>query len=363
MSKYLESLQEELIDRISQMDVKELESFRQSVRLSAIRSTLSRVSLPEALSEDALSVVGQFLTASDLHTWHLCCKTILNTSDVKWKDLGIHRFRNILVSGEGFEEVDERSTWFRRYAQFSSGLHISPRADIVCMVDQRTVMTDIPLYRKVSCTLPARFSVSTRGTTFVRMTVGVKFSPEAVRSVIGLIGWPVEDPFSSLDCDRGLSKKYWGLAFGPLTGVVSSKGRYFDDFTTYRARHGLKDYLTLATQELVIVQVGILVHNGRAAFFRLPECDYTDWECTGFVGELKDSQVIPSAMFSQLGHLDTVTVRVNSVSEDPPYWPHINAKAMDFNNWNSFAEEGLEAAVRPPPNSPMFVSSSMVTTH
>lgn len=356
MSNYLERLQGELIERIAHMSVKELESFRQSVRLSTICSNLCEVDACATLPDDTITLIGGFLTSKDLHIWQLCCRTIFRASDSMWQKFGSNRFRNIVVSGESFEEVDERSSWFERYTLFARCLQIVPREGVVSSLDSRTVVLAINLYRKVSCTLPARFSVSSEGTTFVRMTVGVKFSPEAVRSVIGLIEGPIEDPCSSLCCDRGLSRKYWGLAFGPLTGVISCQGRYFDDFSTYRARHGLKDYLRLATEGLVTVQVGILVHKGKVAFFRLPERDYVDWECTGFVWALKHSTVFPSAMFSHLGSLDTVSICVNSVSEDPPYWPHINSQALNFEEWKSFAEEGLEAAMRPPPNSPLIVS-------
>ena len=345
------------MERVVNMNISELQALQMSFRLSSIKSTRTDTDASESLPEDTLWTICEFLAASDLHTWQLSCRTNFKVSGERWRQLGQHRFRNILLSGESFEEVDERSSWYQRYAEFSKSLQVVPKSGVISSFDLRTVVTAIPQYRKVSCTLPTRFSVSAFGTTFIRLTVGVKFSPEAVRSVVGLIEGPIEDCGTSLNCDRGLSLKHWGLAFGPLTGVVSSQGRYFDDFSTYRARHGLRDYLALATQTLITVQVGILIHNSKVAFFRLPERDYPDWECTGFVYQLEHAQVFPALMFSQVGGNDIVSVCVNSVSEDPPYWPHINGKGMDFANWNNFAQAGLEAATRPPPNSPMFTSS------
>jgi len=203
------------------------------------------------------------------------------------------------------------------------------------------------------------------------MTVSVKFSPEAVRSVIGLIQAPlIPGHEQSLECDRGLSKKYWGLAFGPLTGVVSTHGRYFDDFSTYRARHGLRDYLTCALSGPVSVKVGIYINDGQIAFYRLPESDYFDYECTGYVYDCSTatdmtylqldacnntSQVLPCVMLSHIGHHDHISISIEKISTEPPYMPHSNTIALNPSNWSLFADDvaGITDHVhRAPPNSP-----------
>ena len=350
-------LKRELFDSISTMDVDDLMPLRQFIRMSSIRSTWSELDLSLALPEDAITSVGSYLDARDLSAWQTCNRTMLQSLDVQWRALGIRRFPNVrLDDQEFFQKANESSSWFLRYTEFSKSLRLAARTGVMSFKGLRKVETDIPIHKKVSCTIPAKFSVSLAGCTFISMTVTVKFSPDAVRSVIGLIDYP--STHQSLECDRGLSRKHWGLAFGPLTGVVSCMGKYFDDFSTYRARHGLKDYLAAAMTESVVVRVGVFVDNGKVAFYRLPESDYADWECTGFVYDCFSSipqaaSVVPSVMFSHIGNRDYVGVSVDGVSAHPPFYPHTNATAMhNWEGWNSFAEDGLEAAVRPPPNSP-----------
>ena len=379
------SLREDIISTISDMDYEELSTLFQYVRCTSIRMEWTGVDISATIPEDAIYSIASFLDAKSLATWQACSSHMLRSFDGAWQTRGSDRFRNILVDGEGFSSgALAEFSWFRRYVEFSRRMRISTR-DRVLMAspsNPKAVITCIPLYQKVYCTVPAEFSVALSGTTYITMGVSVRFSPEAVRSVVGLIQSPIFPlPSTSLDCDRGLSRKYWGLAFGPLTGVVSTQGRYFDDFSTYRARHGLKDYLTTALSETVTVKVGILIHEGRVAFFRLPESDYPDWECTGFVYDccadlttpqsylnfLENPALFPAVMFTHIGHRDEVAVSIDSISDRPPYWPHVNESALNFNSWNSFLEDTHEIAASaeissnpvspPPPNSPMSIAT------
>ena len=376
------SLREDIISTISDMDYEELSTLFQYVRCSSIRIEWTGVDISATIPEDALYSIASFLDAKTLATWQASSSSMLRSFDVAWQTRGSDRFQNIMVEGEGF--VSPQSTeasWFHRYVEFARRIRLSTKERVLAAStsNSRAVSTCIPLYQKVTCTVPAEFSVALKGTTYVTMSVSVRFSPEAIRSVVGLIQSPIYPlPSSSLECDRGLSRKYWGLAFGPLTGVVSSQGRYFDDFSTYRARHGLKDYLTKALTETVSVKVGILIHEGRIAFYRLPESDYPDWECTGFVYDcfanlstptsflnfVDTPSLFPAVMFTHMGHRDHVLVSIDGISDRPPYWPHVNESAMDFENWNSFQPEtptfehhDHPTSSPPPPNSPMSMSS------
>ena len=352
MSRDLSSLQNELVGTISSMSFDDLISLQQCVRLQGIVQALRGKDVSRFLPGDAVTSIGTFLTASDLSAFQSCNRALRREMDIRWRDIGRQKFSGIRVGGHAFDDTDCYTNWYRRYIEFSTALSLFPWSGVLESVSSRTVRTAIPSNRFVSCTIPAMFSVSTSASTFVEMTVSVKFSPDAVRSVIGLIESPAANSPESLLCDRGLSQKHWGLAFGPLTGVVSTRGRYFDEFHTYRARHGLTDYLERAAQEQVTVRVAILVDNHRVAFFRLPETDYADWECTGFVYETRLAELSPCLMFSHIGNRDSVSVTINRVGGSPPFVPHINARALEWSNWKAFREEDTQAV---PPNSPMHV--------
>ena len=353
VSLCLDDLKQKLLCSIAYMDEADLLPLRQYLRLSSIRSTWSDIDMSLALPEDAITSVGSFLNAKDLSSWQTCNHEMFNSLDTNWYTLGMSSFENVKVDGRFFEERDVNcSSWFLRYTEFAKSLRLCVRKGVMSLSGPLEVSTCIPMYKKVSCTIPAKFSISPFGSRlFIQLTVSVKFSPDAVRSVIGLVDAPgVGGWGKSLECDRGLSRSQWGLAFGPLTGVVSCMGRYFDDFSTYRARHGLKDYLATAMSETVHVQVGIFIENGKVAFYRLPESDYSDWECTGFVYQVPDSQLYPAVMFSHIGHNDSICIKMNGIKHNPPFYPHTNTVALNWNGWNSFADE--DQSVRPPPNSP-----------
>ena len=355
MSSESPKLKYELLELVRAMSPEEVSHLYQNARLRSICSTWEGVNIGMTLPADAITSIGSFLDASRLREFQMCCKQTMSDLDILWREIGAATFRNLVVGGATFRNAAQGTNWNRRYVRFAQSLRIDSGCGVMSPVDHHTMCTSVPAYQKVSCTLPAGFSVLTSGSTFIEMTVSVKFSPEAVRSVIGLIEAPIGGSPHSLSCDRGLSRKHWGLAFGPLTGVVSSQGKYFDDFQTYRARHGLKDYLSLAMEEPVTVRVGILIDRRRIAFYRLPESDYADWECTGFVYETTHAELFPCLMFSHIGARDAVQVTINRVGSPPPYFPHVNEVAADLTSWSSFAEDGLESATRPPPNSPMYL--------
>jgi hypothetical protein len=334
---------------------------RQSLRLSTLRKELQGVDISHVLPGDTISCIGSFLDASTVSKLQQTCRTIKNSLDVIWRDLGSKHFQGVLVDGEPFINRPVYSSWSQRYLHFSKSLIIFPRKGVLEASGPRTVHTFIPAYKKVSCTLPATFSILTTGRTFLEMTVSVRFSPDAVRSVIGLIESPIQGGPESLLCDRGLSRTHWGLAYGPLTGVCSVKGRYFDDFSTYRARHSLTDYLTRALDHEVSMKIAIFVEDGKVAFYRLPvDSDYVDWESTGFVYQITHTNLVhPCLMFSSIGSRDSISLEIDRLSRDPPYYPHINEKALRQSSWNSFAEEGFDAAAPPPPNTPLLISQDV----
>ena len=355
MASDVGSLRYEVIQSVVALSEDELLIVRQSIRLTSLKKELEGVNMIDLLPGDAIACIGSFLDASAILSLGAASKSTRDALDILWKGFGESAFTDMLVEGVGFSDDNEVSSWQSRYLEFCQAMTICPRRGVVKSVGPREVRTCIPLYRKATCTLPAMFSVLSSGRTFLELTVSVKFSPDAVRSVIGLIGSPITST-ESLQCDRGLSRQHWGLAFGPLTGVVSSSGRYFDDFSTYRARHGLHDYLSRALEEEVELKVGIFINNSMIAFYRLPEQDYVDWECTGFVYQVPYACVIPSLMFSSIGHADDISVRFDRICKDPPYYPHTNETALRQSSWHSFAEEGLNL-VSPPPNTPVLFSS------
>jgi hypothetical protein len=358
MSTYIETIQQEVVDTVKSMEEDDLLVFRQYIRLNSICRELKGVDLMNALPEDALLQVGSFLNARDVSNLQMGCKVLFQAFDSAWQVFGESKYSTILVEGKTFQGASG-ACWFDKYLSFAKSLRIAPRKGVIERGrNLKDVKTCIRLFRKVSCTLPTLFSVVTSGRTFIEMTVSVKFSPEAVRSVIGLIESPIKGDTESLKCDRALSRKHWGLAFGPLTGVVSSRGQYFDDFSTYRARHGLHDYLGRAMHEQVTLKVGIYIEEGKIAFYRLPEHDYPDWECTGFVFESAHVELYPCLMFSHIGHRDSIYLTVTDIRNTPPYMPHVNTKAVSRDNWSSFAEEGLDGLLAPPPNSPMMMSDT-----
>lgn len=356
MASSQSDLRSEVMMSVVTLSDDELLIVRQTLRLNSIRRELEGADLFSLLPGDAVASIGSYLDASTVLALGESSKSCRDALDLLWKDAGKLCFCNMRVNGESFECEEHVPSWHDRYLNFRQAMSIRPRRGVVATSAPRKVTTCIPEYRKATCTLPAMFSVSTAGGTFMELTVSVRFSPEGVRSVIGLIESPITIS-DSLLCDRGLSRQHWGLAFGPLTGVVSSEGRYFDDFSTYRARHGLHDYLARALEQTVTLRVGILIDDHMIAFYRLPEQDYVDWECTGFVYRVPHDSVVPCLMFSSIGHGDDISVRFDRISNHPPYYPHTNEKALRPSSWSSFAEEGLDLLV-PPPNTPVFSSAT-----
>lgn len=347
------AVRQQLFDLISDLDESSLTLLKPHLERSLLILNWRKVDMSGVFPDDAILSVASFLEVRDLVGWQSCNSGMLNIIDHMWRDIGISMFPNVYVDGRRFDGVpvsdDSCTSWYARYLLFHRSMRICMRDNVTSLVGPRRVVTCVPSPLRISCTIPSKFSVSLHGSTYIEMTVGIKFSPDAVRSVIGLIDVPVVPLGSNgMDCDRGLSRKHWGLAFGPLTGVVSTQGRYFDNFRTYRARHGLKDYLSMALWELIEVRVGIFIHEGKVAFYRLPENDYCDWECTGFVYDCLDtivhkelllvSQVYPSLMFSNIGREDTISVSVDRISTSPPYYPHTNTLGLNFNSWSWFAE-------------------------
>jgi len=355
-------LRSEIIRSVDSLTEEELLTMRQSLRLSTLRRELQGVDIAHVLPGDTLSCIGSYLDASAVSRLQLTCKSLRESLEPVWRDLGASDFGSICIDGEPFKSRPIYSSWHRRYVQFSKSLSIFPRRGILEQSGPRKVQTAIPVYKRVSCTLPAAFSISTSGRTFVEMTISVRFSPDAVRSVIGLIESPIQGGLESLCCDRGLSRNHFALCMGPLSGVLSCRGRYFDDFSTYRARHSLHDYLARAMEDEVSMKVAIFIDNGKVAFYRLPvESDYADWECTGFVHNIMSSmdQVHPCLIFSSIGGRDSISLKIDRISADPPYYPHTNEKALRQSSWTSFADESLDTVAPPPPNTPLLVSEDV----
>ena len=147
------------------------------------------------------------------------------------------------------------------------------------------------------------------------------------------------DSLETLDCDRALSTKHWGIGFGPLSGVVTSNQCYFDRSDTYNTGALVEDYLETAKARSVQIRIGIYFDNGNISFFRLPE-GKTAWECTGVVHQAKPHQTVfyPSAMFWRLSSSDEVEFELRGMQRDPPFDPHFNFSAQEARNWTRFSE-------------------------
>jgi hypothetical protein len=359
------TLRGEMLEVIQSLDEARIAVVHRAMMGAVLKLQWEGQDLSGVFPDDAIRSVASFLGTRDLCTWQSCSRSMKSTLDFEWRRVGLEAFPNMYLEGKQFLDYPS-SSWFEKYITFMRSKRISKRRGTTTLQPSGAVVTYITLPGRISCTIPSKFSISLHGSTYVEMTVNIKFSPDAVRSVVGLIDIPHYLPHSaaSLDCDRGLSRKYWGLAFGPLTGVVSSRGKYFDNFRTYRARHGLRDYLTLALHELVTVRVGIFIHNGKVAFYRLPEHDYCDWECTGFIYDCFDtashpslllvSQVFPALMLSSIGQDDHIGVSIDKLSSTPPYFPHSNSMGLNFSTWSSFADPAVMSLLPiPPPNTPV----------
>jgi len=332
----------EAFPKLSDHQCRELRIYAE---LFELKNEWDRIDFTSVVPLDILSCIGSFLDNKSLTTYQIGNWVIRDSCDVLWREIGSALFGKVNVEGSMFIS-NSVTSWWERYLLFSQCMTIFPLTKVFIESGTRSVRTCVPVPHRVTCTIPTLFSVPLipNSGLFIELFVSVKFSPDAVRSVVGLINSPLSD----LSCDRGLSRQTWGLAYGPLTGVVSGGGKYFDDFTTFRARHGLRDYLSLAVSEPVCVRVGIFIESRRVAFYRLPETDYPDWECTGFIHTIPEtiSEVFPSVMFSSIGYSDSIEIKISNLSSTPPYTPHTNTRAAEPSNWNSFAEESAPTSPR-----------------
>jgi hypothetical protein len=193
-----------------------------------------------------------------------------------------------------------------------------------------------------SFTVPLGFAVSREAEIFLDFSAEIHFGPDVIRSVVGVI-----DSLANLHVDRAMaeaSEHGFGLAFGPLSGVLSRDGKYFDRFHTYATGAVIRDFLASATVDTVGVRIGIFFSHGKVAFFRLPEED-GDWETTGFVYEMGETQnfLYPCLMFSRVSQHENVFFQLRGISDRPPYTPHLNEEALDYeNNWLPFEEDALD---------------------
>ncbi|KAF4665451.1 hypothetical protein FOL47_004608 [Perkinsus chesapeaki] len=259
-----------------------------------------------------------------------------------------------------------------------------------------------------SFTCPSKFEIPTshpRG-IYLEYLVDLHFSPSATRAVIGVIdgshkstsplsvlsstttaattmaasptpsGKFLDDTFlatrtSKLEtCDFALETdpSMWAVAFGPLSAVLSSRGRYFDQFDTYTVagaedpsenKELLRDCLESALLDVVSVRVGIYLEQGKVAFFRRVDSvghsssmlpgDSSSYDCTGFIYQTREDQPFlrPALMCCNVnGDYDFVRTELTAVCNKPPYPPHDNIDALDFpNNWEYFAQPARDVVL------------------
>lgn len=353
---------DEVVRLLPSLDKERLAQVLSYVQQCTVLTQKNGVDSLSRLPFEAVSRVGQFLAPSDLRSFGQVCRTLRLGSRFAWECAGSELYDGLSVDGCLFSDSSLRTVDWRERAR-AFGESVGFLSSDLLLIQNGTVAGSAwpygrryclaPLGRSMSFTCPTGFGVSAfkadkslAGGTFVHMRMSLRFSPDAVRAVVGLIdgrhGAGSKSSDRELACDRGLSADQWGISFGPLTGVVSSRGRYFDKFHTYRARHGLKDYLEMAQHGKVTVDVGIYIHQGLVAFYRLPESDYVDWECTGFICSLDprtQSIVYPALMFSNIGKHDMVEAAVLNVTNKPPYFPHVNALANQESYWTKFERE------------------------
>ena len=285
------------------------------------------------LSEDILNIIGGFLNPRDLRYLAESSACMRDCMSNVWIDRGRLFFDGILIYGMTFMDVVAQGVSpHDAFVLFESSWGFQPNE--MCNQPIPSILQSSVNTGMACCTITTLFGVSTSARLFIDITAEMHFGPDVVRSVIGVV-----DSLDHIDCDRALSINHWGLAFGPLSGIISSRGQYFDRYETFNTGPFIRDFLTAAMMDTVGIRVGIFFDHGSVSFYRLPE-EKAEWECTGVVYKARPDQKVlyPAVMFWRLSPAESVTFKLEGLHNNPPFEPHDNSFAQDMTNWRPFDE-------------------------
>ena len=331
-----------LLERASALDQDSLSRLVNFADLQAIRRSNANHDVTSSFSRDVLCRVGQFLEPADLRSYAASSPVLRDATSKIWIDRGERVFNGILVGGQTFSEALRcsaspevvyqrfRDSWGFMPNKFCT----NPRPDTLRV----RVQEDLHNF-----TVPLAFSISTSASIFLDIAAEMRFGPDMVRSVIGFL-----EDIGDLECDRGLSTDSWGMAFGPLSGIISSNGLFFDRLHTYVTGPYMRDFLQAVAVDTIGVRVGMFFDQGKVSFFRHTE-EGSDWECTGVVYECKKGtkHLIPSVMFARVSPAEDIKFQLRGIYDKAPFAPHINREALDSDAWLPFEESAYELMINP----------------
>jgi hypothetical protein len=329
----LSSLVDDLksLDCLSERDFLELRNY--AMLLSHKKNRRLRL---HDLPSEMLVRIGNFLDVNSLNQFSSIFSSGRNLSDC-FRDRGLQLFEGLVVDGKNFQQaVATTGEAFLEFQKFQTSLIFGVHP-IIENLHQRLIRVNVPANEVVSFTLPMGFGVTSDTSLFLEFHAELHFGPDIIRSVIGV----VED-LEDMEMDKAMSEKVFGLAYGPLSSILSSKGKYFDKVEAYITGPYIRDYLDQATQETVGLRLGIYFMKGQVAFYRQGEED-GDWECTGFVYKTEKPVLYPCFMFSKVTDQERLSFEFKAISQEPPFTPHANKAAFESENWLPFEDETVEA--------------------
>ena len=334
-----------LSERASKLDSESIQQLISYSDLLFLRQKNRRADVSRVFPRDVLYRIGQYLTPFELKAFRGTCRSVEAATSRCWYDIGERLFEGLVVSGETFSEAVGRRPFNNSILSVFNKFEKSWRfMDHAGCEYPRPETVHVAIRRgQLSFTLPVGFGVTwSVDSLFIDIAAEVHFGPDLIRSVVGVV-----DSLKNLECDRALSRDSWGIGFGPLSGILSSGGFFFDRFETYHTGPFIRDYLASAMVDTVGLRIGIFFSRGKIAFYRLSE-ESADWECTGFVYQAPSMTTLyPSVMFSRVGESEEVTFQLRGMYNKPPYFPHDNLIAQDTQNWQPFEDEAFEIMQNP----------------
>ena len=286
-----------------------------------------------SLGPDLIHILTEYLTPRDLRSLSETSNGIRDCVQRGWMQLGLVHFDGILIHGMSFTEIVAQGVSpHDAFNLFESSWGFQPSE--MCNQPIPSILQSAVTGRMACFTVPTLFGVSPSARLFIDITAEMHFGPDVVRSVVGVV-----DSLDPIDCDRALSFDHWGLAFGPLSGIISSRGKYFDRYDTFNTGPFIRDFLAAAMVDTVGIRIGIFFDRGSVSFYRLPE-EKANWECTGVVYKARPDQKVlyPAVMFWRLSPSESVTFKLEGLHDNPPFEPHDNFLSQDMGNWANFDE-------------------------
>jgi hypothetical protein len=321
----------QVISDLDDLQIQKLTYYAESVISGKQVVSLDHIS---KLPVETVNMIAQYLPHRDFSSFSQTSAYISECLSSTWLSQGLETYSGIIVNGLSFQEtvysgVDPKKAFHQFEASW--GFTQSP----LCNCPKPYLLESAVPEGIASFTVPLNFGISSTCTCFLDFSAEVHFGIDVIRSVIGVV-----DSLDHLNCDRALSPNHWGLAFGPLSGIVSSQGRYFDRYNTFNTGPFIRDFLQTAMLDTVGIRVGIFFNQGEVSFYRLPE-EKGEWECTGVVHKSTQKVLYPAVMFWQLSPAESVSFKLEGIHDLPPYPPHDNLEAQDLANWTEFDEGDL----------------------